>query len=171
MNQHEPHDHNHSHGHEHDHDHNHGRWSWLGFAIPFLHGHSHGEAKVDRAMETNDRGIWALKVSLVGLGVTALFQLIIALLSGSVGLLADTIHNFSDAFTAVPLWIAFALARHPANRRYTYGYGRAEDVAGVIIVLIIFASSLVAAYESYLSSFPSVNKLSSMHPAIKGFEQ
>jgi cation diffusion facilitator family transporter len=78
---------------------------------------------------------------------------VIVLLSGSVGLLADTIHNFSDAFTAVPLWIAFALARRPANRRYTYGYGRAEDVAGVIIVLIIFASSLVAAYESYQKFF------------------
>ncbi len=137
----------------HDHEYVHGRFGWLIEALPFLHGHSHGEAKVDNAMETSDRGILALKVSLVGLGVTALFQLVIALLSRSVGLLADTIHNFSDAFTAVPLWIAFALARRPANRRYTYGYGRAEDVAGVIIVLIIFASSLVAAYESYQKFF------------------
>jgi len=145
--------HTHDHDHDYDHDHAHGRFGWLIEAIPFLHGHSHGEVKVDKAMETSDRGIWALKVSLVGLGVTALFQLVIALLSGSVGLLADTIHNFSDAFTAVPLWIAFALARRPANRRYTYGYGRAEDVAGVIIVLIIFASSLVAAYESYQKFF------------------
>jgi cation diffusion facilitator family transporter len=136
--------------HVHDHPHVSG---WLGRvqdAIPFLHGHSHGEANVDRALESNARGIWALKVSLIGLGATALFQLIIVLLSGSVGLLADTIHNFSDAFTAVPLWIAFALARRAATRRYTYGYGRAEDVAGVIIVLMIFASSLVAGYESYL---------------------
>jgi len=139
--------------HDLEHEHAPGRFGWLIEAIPFLHGHSHGEVKVDKAMETSDRGIWALKVSLVALGVTALFQLVIALLSGSVGLLADTIHNFSDAFTAVPLWIAFALARRPANRRYTYGYGRAEDVAGVIIVLIIFASSLVAAYESYQKFF------------------
>src|SRR5258706_10495188 len=69
-------------------------------------------------------------------------------MSGSVGLLADGIHNVSDALTAIPLWIAFMLARRPATRRYTYGYGRAEDIAGVIIVLMIFLSSLVAAYES-----------------------
>jgi cation diffusion facilitator family transporter len=100
-------------------------------------------------METSARGLWALKVSLAGLGITALFQLVIVLMSGSVALLADTIHNFSDALTAVPLGIAFVLGRRPASRRYTYGYGRAEDVAGVIIVLMIFASSLVAGYESY----------------------
>ncbi len=146
-------EHEHTEDANHDHEHAHGRFGWLIEVIPFLHGHSHGEVKVDKAMETSDRGIWALKVSLVALGVTALFQLVIALLSGSVGLLADTIHNFSDAFTAVPLWIAFALTLRPANRRYTYGYGRAEDVAGVIIVLIIFASSLVAAYESYQKFF------------------
>jgi divalent metal cation (Fe/Co/Zn/Cd) transporter len=86
-------------------------------------------------METSARGLWALKVSLVGLGITALFQLVIVLMSGSVALLADTIHNFSDALTAVPLGIAFVLGRRAASRRYTYGYGRAEDVAGVVIVL------------------------------------
>ncbi len=69
-------------------------------------------------------------------------------MSGSVGLLADTIHSFSDALTAIPLWIAFSLNRRPPNRRYTYGYGRAEDIAGVTIVLIVFASALVAFYES-----------------------
>jgi cation diffusion facilitator family transporter len=99
-------------------------------------------------METNTRGVWALKVSLMGLGATALFQLVIVLLSGSAGLLADSIHNVADAFTAVPLWIAFAASRRPATRRYTYGYGRAEDIAGVIIVLVIFLSSLAAGYES-----------------------
>jgi cation diffusion facilitator family transporter len=104
-------------------------------------------------METNARGVWALKVSLVGLGITALFQVVIVILSGSVGLLADGIHNVSDALTAIPLWIAFTLARRPATRRYTYGYGRAEDIAGVIIVLMIFLSSLVAAYESYQKLF------------------
>ncbi len=159
-----PHDHEHDHFHEddhvHPHPHNHasspnhkhavGWWGKVQEAIPFLHGHSHGEANVDAALESNARGIWALKVSLIGLGATALFQLVIVILSGSVGLLADTIHNFSDAFTAVPLWIAFALARRAATRRYTYGYGRSEDVAGVIIVLMIFASSLIAGYESYL---------------------
>lgn len=135
-------------GHDHDHDPAPGRLGRLLEAVPFLRGHSHGEAQVDRALETNARGIWALKVSLAGLGATALFQVVIVLMSGSVGLLADGIHNVSDALTAIPLWIAFALARRPATRRYTYGYGRAEDIAGVIIVLMIFLSSLVAAYES-----------------------
>ncbi|HET8841381.1 MAG TPA: cation diffusion facilitator family transporter [Ktedonobacteraceae bacterium] len=148
---HEHHDHHdhHDHSHPHEHEGHHGTLGWLLDAIPFLHGHSHGEANVDQVLETSNRGIWALKVSLVGLFLTALFQLTVVLLSGSVSLLADTIHNFSDALTAVPLWIAFTLARRPANRRYTYGYGRAEDIAGVIIVLMIFASSLVAGYESY----------------------
>lgn len=134
--------------HDHEHEHTHGRMSRLLAAVPFLHGHSHGEPHVDRAMETSDRGVWALKVSLAGLGATALFQVVIVLMSGSAGLLADGIHNVSDALTAIPLWIAFALARRSATRRYTYGYGRAEDIAGVIIVLMIFLSSLLAAYES-----------------------
>lgn len=116
--------------------------------VPFLHGHSHGEANVDSALESSARGIWALKVSLLLMGVTALFQLVIVLISGSVGLLADTIHNFGDALTAVPLWIAFVIGRRAATRRYTYGYGRAEDVAGVLIVVLIVVSAVVAAYES-----------------------
>lgn len=99
-------------------------------------------------MATNERGIWALKVSLVGLGATALFQVVIVVLSGSTALLADTIHNFGDAATAIPLWIAFALQRRARNRRFTYGYGRAEDIAGVIIVGLIFFSACVAGYES-----------------------
>lgn len=139
----------HDHDHDHDHEHSSGALGWLKDAIPFFHGHSHAEANVDRAMESSDRGIWALKVSLAGLGITALFQIIIVFISGSVALLADTIHNFSDAFTAVPLWVAFVLGRRAASRRYTYGYGRAEDIAGVIIVIMIFASAVVSAYESY----------------------
>jgi cation diffusion facilitator family transporter len=134
--------------HGHDYDHDHSRLSWLREAIPFLAGHSHGETNVDAALEGSALGLWALKVSLVGLGLTAAFQLVFVLISGSVGLLADTIHNASDALTAIPLGIAFVLAKRPPTRRYTYGYGRAEDVAGVIIVGIIFLSALVAAYES-----------------------
>ncbi|MBI1800044.1 MAG: cation transporter [Chloroflexi bacterium] len=137
------------HTHEHAHTDEHGLLGWLK-QLFVLHGHSHGEAQVDEALETSERGIWALKVSLLGLGATAAFQIVIVFISGSVGLLADTIHNFSDALTAVPLGIAFVLGRRAANRRYTYGYGRAEDVAGVIIVAMIFFSALVAAYESYL---------------------
>src|SRR5829696_2059161 len=139
------HDQDHDHGGGHDHAHETGVLGWLKHT--FAHSHDVHE-KVDTAMETNDRGIWALKVSLAGLGATALFQLLIVLVSGSVALLADTIHNFSDALTAVPLWIAFALGRRAASRRYTYGYGRAEDLAGLFIVLMIALSSAVAGWES-----------------------
>lgn len=144
---HTPDPHGHAHD-DHDHDRAGGALGWLRELLPFGHGHSHGEAPIDSALEGSDRGIWALKVSLLGLGMTAIFQLVIVAISGSVGLLADTIHNFSDALTAVPLWIAFALGKRAANRRYTYGYGRAEDVAGVVVVGFILASAIVAAYES-----------------------
>ncbi len=150
---HHDHDHDHAHEDQHDHDeHNHehgGILDVLRDAIPFLHGHSHGEMALDSALESNERGLSALKLSLAILGLTAVFQLLIALASGSVGLLADTIHNFSDALTAIPLGIAFILGRRLANRRFTYGYGRAEDIAGTVIILMIFASAILAAYESY----------------------
>ncbi|MEO5952366.1 MAG: cation diffusion facilitator family transporter [Chloroflexia bacterium] len=101
-------------------------------------------------MESSARGIWALKVSLLGLGLTATFQVVVFLISGSVGLLADTIHNGSDALTAIPLWIAFVLGRRKPSESYTYGYGRAEDMAGVVVVLMIAASAVIAAYESVI---------------------
>lgn len=128
-----------------DHAHRSGVLGWLQHT--FAHSHDVHE-KVDTAMETSDRGIWALKISLVGLGITSIFQLIIVLYSGSVSLLADTIHNFGDAATSIPLWVAFALVRRGQTRRFTYGYGRVEDVAGVLIVLIIFFSACVAGFES-----------------------
>ena len=95
-------------------------------------------------METNERGIWALKISLIGLLVTSCIQVAIVFLSGSVALLADTIHNFGDATTSIPLWIAFALTQRGVSRRFTYGYGKTEDVAGVAIVGVIFFSACVA---------------------------
>jgi cation diffusion facilitator family transporter len=111
--------------------------------------HSHDSAvAVDNALETSDRGPRALLVSLAVLGVTAGTQAVIAGLSGSVALLGDTLHNTADALTAVPLGLAFWLGRRPPNRRYTYGYGRAEDLAGVVIVVLIAASSALAAYEA-----------------------
>jgi cation diffusion facilitator family transporter len=118
-------------------------------AIPFFHGHTHGDLQLDEALESSDRGIRALQASLLLLAGTALFQVVVVLMSGSVALLSDTVHNFTDAMTAVPLWIAFSLGRRVANRRYTYGYGRAEDVAGVLIVLFILSSAIFAVYESY----------------------
>jgi cation diffusion facilitator family transporter len=111
--------------------------------------HSHDAADAtDAALEASAQGIRALKISLVVLVVTAALQAVVVAFSGSVGLLADTIHNFADALTAVPLWVAFALSRRAASRRYTYGYGRAEDLAGIFIVAMIAASAVVAAWES-----------------------
>ncbi|MEO7716450.1 MAG: cation diffusion facilitator family transporter [Capsulimonas sp.] len=142
------HDHGHSHGPEgHSHDHGGGLLGW--FKGTFAHSHAAAD-KIDETMESNARGIWALKISLIGLLVTALLQLAVVIFSGSVALMADMIHNFGDATTSIPLWIAFALAARGASRRFTYGYGKVEDVAGVVIVLVIFASACVAAYESVM---------------------
>jgi len=117
--------------------------------VDLLHGHSHDAAdSVDNALESSDEGVRALKISLVVLALTAALQLVVALLSGSVALLADTIHNFADALTAVPLWVAFVLGRRPATRRYTYGYGRAEDLAGIFVVVMIALSALAAGVEA-----------------------
>jgi cation diffusion facilitator family transporter len=110
------------------------------------HGHSHGA--VDPSITTSERGIWAVKWSFVGLFITALLQAAVVALSGSVALLSDTIHNIGDAATALPLWIAFALNRLGTSRRFTFGYGRVEDLAGVMVVLIILFSAVVAGYEA-----------------------
>lgn len=141
-----------THGHEphhgdHNHDHGSGILGWL--RGTFAHSHDASD-KVDSVMESSAKGIRALKISLVGLGITALLQVLVVFYSGSVALLADTIHNFADAATSIPLWIAFTLARRGANRRFTYGYGKTEDVAGVVIVGVIFFSACVAGYEAVL---------------------
>ncbi|MBV1854828.1 cation diffusion facilitator family transporter [Catellatospora sp. NEAU-YM18] len=111
--------------------------------------HSHDSLdKVDSAMETSRQGIRALWVSLLVLGATAALQAVVVLFSGSVALLGDTLHNVADALTAVPLGIAFLVGRRPADRRYTYGYGRAEDLAGIVIVLTIAVSAVWAGWEA-----------------------
>ena len=110
------------------------------------HGHTHGA--VDPTITTSERGIFAVKWSFIGLFATALVQIVVVLLSGSVGLLSDAIHNFGDAATAVPLWIAFALTRLGTSRRFPFGYGRFEDLAGVLVVLIVLFSAIVAGYEA-----------------------
>ncbi|MHB8842002.1 MAG: cation diffusion facilitator family transporter [Candidatus Aquicultor sp.] len=114
------------------------------------HAHTHTHGAVDPSILTTERGIWVIKWSFAGLFVTALLQTFIVIISGSVALLSDVIHNFGDAVTAVPLGIAFALARLRPNKRFTYGYGRVEDLAGVAIVLIILFSAIVAGYQSVL---------------------
>ncbi|MEU0217215.1 cation diffusion facilitator family transporter [Streptomyces sp. NPDC006265] len=152
--------HEHSHPHEHTHEHTHGH----GHGHPPGHGdrhglrhrlthllapHSHETAdKVDSALESSARGMRALWVSLVVLGVTALAQAVVVAVSGSVALLGDTVHNTADALTAVPLGIAFVLGRRAATRQFTYGYGRAEDLAGLVIVLTIAASAAFAGWTA-----------------------
>lgn len=111
---------------------------------------SHDHAAFDASMVSNQRGIHALKVSLVGLLATAVLQAVIVYFSGSAALLGDTLHNFVDAFTAIPLWVAFLLQRRKPDRHYTYGYSRFEDMAGMMIVLIIFATAVVVAITSYV---------------------
>jgi cation diffusion facilitator family transporter len=119
---------------EHGHDHDHG------------HDHSHGG--VDASIVRSREAMRTLGLSLLILGVTAAFQIVVVVLSGSVALLADSVHNVGDALTAVPLAIAFVLLRRPPSRRLTYGWGRAEDFAGVVVVLIILFSAVYAGYEA-----------------------
>jgi len=145
-------DHEHGKGHSHagsEHEQNHTGnpiIDWIKHTFT-AHSHGHENAALDAALAT-DEGLRAVKISLVALLLTAGFQVVIFLISGSVALLADTIHNFSDALTAIPLGIAFTLSRRARNTRYTYGYGRAEDIAGVLIVLMILFSAFEAIYQS-----------------------
>ncbi|QJT00298.1 cation transporter [Streptomyces asoensis] len=162
----ERHDHEHGHrhdrGHHHDHAHEHPHHhsspaspspsSSPGLRHRVAHlltPHSHESAdKLDPALESSARGMRALWVSLAVLGVTAVAQAVVVALSGSVALLGDTVHNTADALTAVPLGIAFVLGRRAATRRFTYGYGRAEDLAGIAIVLTIAASAAFAGWTA-----------------------
>lgn len=136
----------HDHHHDHDHDHGPGLWARLRHAVT---PHSHDVAdSLDAALESSARGIRAVRLSLIGLGATAVLQLLVVAISGSVALLADTIHNFSDALTAIPLWIAFVIGRRATTRRYTHGYGRAEDLAGLFVVAMIALSAVVAGWQA-----------------------
>ena len=114
-------------------------------------GHSHDAAdQVDDALETDAAGRRAIVIGLVGLAVTAVLQALVVAWSGSVALLGDTLHNIADALTAIPLLIAFALARRPPSRRFTYGYGRAEDLAGLFVIAMITTSAGLAAYAAII---------------------
>ena len=128
-------------------------------AAPAGHGHTHGA--IDQEVLSSERGIWATKISLAVLLVTAVAQMVIFVFTGSVALLADTIHNFGDAATALPLWAAFTLSRRAPTRRFTYGLGRAEDLAGVFIVLAILVTGIIAGYESIrrLSDPPEIDHI------------
>jgi len=149
---HEAHGHAHVHHHHPAHEHPHPRPRGLGLLPRIRHlltPHSHETAdKLDSALESSARGMRALWVSLAVLGGTALAQAVVVVISGSVALLGDTVHNAADALTAVPLGVAFVLGRRAATRRFTYGFGRAEDLAGIVIVLTIAASAAFAAWAA-----------------------
>lgn len=142
--------HEHPHGHAHAHAHGHEHAGGVrGFLLHLVVPHTHDAAdSIDDALEASSAGVRALKVSLVVLLATTVLQLVAVLLTSSVALLADTVHNFSDALTAVPLWIAFVLARRRPSHRYTYGFGRAEDLAGLFIVAVVLLSAVVAGWQS-----------------------
>lgn len=141
--------HDHDHGHDRDHAHAHANRGRLLRVLDRFIGHSHDPGdSLDEALTSDRRGIRALKLSLIALAVTAVLQLVVVFLSSSVALLADTVHNFSDALTAIPLWVAFVIGSRAATRRYTFGYRRAEDLAGLFVLLMIALSALLAGWES-----------------------
>ena len=132
--EHEEHNHDHDHDeHEHD-DHD--------------HGHSHEHGRVDADLYGNRAGLRAVQISTAGMLLVSAIQFAIATIGGSAGLFADALHNFGDVFTTIALWIAFVISNRTANQRYTYGYYRAEDLAGIFIVLVIIASATASAVES-----------------------
>lgn len=176
-----PHDHDHHHDHPHPHDHHHGHthphkkglWGWIS-TIFHLHGHSHQhvELATDQSFIDNTAGIRTVWLALAALTITSIVQIVIVLWSGSVALLADTVHNIGDGLNSIPLLIAFYLARRVATRRYTYGFARAEDVAGIFIVLSIAFSAGVIFWESiqkFLNPQPITNLGWVATAAIVGF--
>ncbi len=142
----------HSHGHSHDH-HHHSDNILVKIAMAlhlpgFTHDHSHADLAADRAFLDNQLAVRTVWIALVALGLTTALQVVIYIASNSVALLADTVHNLGDALNSIPLLFAFYIARRAANKRYTYGYGRLEDIAGVFIVISIGFSAAYILYES-----------------------
>jgi cation diffusion facilitator family transporter len=138
----------HDHDHDHDHDHHTGIRGWFDHLIQ-PHSHDHSNLAADRAFADNQAGIRTVWLALAALTITSILQLAIVFASGSVALLADTAHNIGDGLNSIPLLIAFYLARRIATRRFTYGYGRAEDIAGIFIVLSILVSAGIVFWESF----------------------
>ena len=133
----------HSHGLFHRHDHGEG-------------GHDHSHGVVDPSIATSERGLWAVKWSGILLLTMSFIELGVVAASRSTALLADMIHNFGDFATVIPLWIAFALMRRTPDRKFSFGYGRVEDLAGVIVVAVLFMNALIAGYETVTRIFHPV---------------
>lgn len=156
---HDDHDHAHDeHDHEHDeHDHNHDDHDHADQEGHGGHGHEHGRVNPD--LYGDRAGLRAVQISTAGMFIVAAIQFAIAGIGGSAGLFADALHNLGDVLTTVALWIAFVLSSRAANQRYTYGYHRSEDLAGIFIVLVIIASAVAGAWESIVkltsNSYPT----------------
>ncbi len=133
----------HSHGLFHRHDHSAG-------------GHDHSHGVVDPSIATSERGLWAVKWSGILLLIMSFVELVVVAISHSTALLADMIHNFGDFATVIPLWIAFALMRRAPDRKFSFGYGRVEDLAGVVVVAVLFTNALIAGYEAISRMFHPV---------------
>jgi cation diffusion facilitator family transporter len=133
---------------EHTHQHAKGVFGWIA-QIFHLHGHEHAPLSADAAFNANQEGIRTIWLALAALAITSVLQIGVVALSNSVALLADTVHNIGDTLNSIPLLIAFYLARRAATRRYTYGFGRAEDIAGILIVVSIAVSAAVVFWESF----------------------
>ena len=146
-----PHPHDHHHDHDHGHTlHNQGLWSQIAAIFHlYKHDHHHGELASDQAFIDNGAGIRTVWLALAALTLTSSLQIIIVVWSGSIALFADTVHNIGDGLNSIPLLIAFYLARRAATRRYTYGFAKAEDIAGIFIVLSIAFSAGVIFWESF----------------------
>ncbi len=141
----------HPHGDSHSHGGSHHRGGALGWLASLFHTHSHDHRQVaaDEAFNSNDAGIRTVWIALAILLATSILQIIIVYYSRSVSLLADTTHNIGDGLNSIPLLIAFYLARRAATRRYNYGFGKAEDIAGIFIVLSIAVSAGIVFWESF----------------------
>lgn len=143
-------DHDHHDHHPHDHASEHTLWQRIASALHLPgYSHDHGSLSQETVFFENDLAIRTVKLALLALGITTLMQFLIYVASGSVALLGDTVHNLTDALNSIPLWIAFVLAKRAPNKRYTYGYGRAEDVAGLFIVVSIAFSAIYILWESF----------------------
>ncbi len=175
---HDDHDHGHD-GHEHDehshdhdgHEHDHDLEEQEGHSEHGHGGHGHEHGRVDADLYGNRAGLRAVQISTAGMFIVAAIQFVIAGIGGSAGLFADALHNLGDVLTTVALWIAFVIARRAANQRYTYGYHRTEDLAGIFIVLVIIASAVAGAVESILkltSGAPPTQLPLSMAAALVG---
>ncbi|MFC1416541.1 cation diffusion facilitator family transporter [Streptacidiphilus cavernicola] len=166
-----PHGHAHPHSHPHPHPHADGRPHTPGPHTPRLHSHDPAD-RIDPALTASAEGLRTLAVSLAALAATAVAQFAVVAASHSVALLGDAVHNAADALTALPLALAFLLGRRPPTRRYGYGFGRAEDLAGLAVVAVIAASAgftLYAAVERLLHPRPATHLVAVAAAALVGF--